>query len=412
MKRLYQKIYLAIVVSLLVVVLVAGAIWRFGNQPATFTEGFEVAGELLAGVLPPANAPTSAQEDAIRQLAQRLQVNIALFDTDLRLIASYGKPPPAPLSRRPGWMPGGGGPAWSVPLPDGRWIVARALPKRRHPAVGLLLFLGTIALVVAACAYPVVRGLTRRLERLQQGVETLGAGDLSARVKVEGRDEVARLAESFNRSAARIEELVNAHRLLLAHASHEIRTPLSRIRLGIELLQQKPDPKYKAGLETDIAELDALVDEILLASRLDMTKHVHDREDVDLLALAAEEASHYENCRVEGEPIVVSGDVRLLRRLIRNLLDNADHHGKPPMHVLVRRSGTIAEIDIMDAGSGIPEAERERVFLPFHRLPGEAKGSGLGLSIARQIARLHGGDVVVAGRPDVASCLRAILPLP
>ncbi len=83
---------------------------------------------------------------------------------------------------------------------------------------------------------------------------------------------MARLAQSFNRSAARIEELVNAHRLLLAHASHEIRTPLSRIRLGIEMLSQNPDPKYKAGLEQDIAELDALVDDILLASRLDMNK--------------------------------------------------------------------------------------------------------------------------------------------
>ncbi len=99
-------------------------------------------------------------------------------------------------------------------------------------------------------AFPVVRGLTRRLERLQDGVETLGAGNLAARVKVEGCDEVARLAQSFNRSAARIEELVNAHRLLLAHASHEIRTPLSRIRLGIELLSQQPGPEIQGRSRT------------------------------------------------------------------------------------------------------------------------------------------------------------------
>ena len=146
------------------------------------------------------------------------------------------------------------------------------MPSGRHPAIGLILLLGGIALVIALCAFPVVRGLTRRLERLQDGVETLGAGNLAARVKVEGCDEVARLAQASTASAARIEELVNAHRLMLAHASHEIRTPLSRIRLGIEMLADKNDPKCKAELEQDIAELDALVDDILLASRLDMIK--------------------------------------------------------------------------------------------------------------------------------------------
>jgi signal transduction histidine kinase len=408
MKRLYQKIYLTIVVALLLVVLVAGGIWRFGQPPGPVAEGFEVAGELIAAALPAATASAGAQQDAIRQLAQRLHINLALFDSQLRLIASYGDPPPAPHSRRPGWMPGAG--AWAVPMPDGRWIVGRAPPRGRHPAIGLMLLLGGIALVIALCAYPVVRGLTRRLERLQDGVETLGAGNLSARVEVQGRDEVARLAQSFNRSAARIEELVNAHRLLLAHASHEIRTPLSRIRLGIELLSQNPDPKYKAGLEQDIAELDDLVDDILLASRLDMNKTLAERENVDLLALAAEEGARYDDCNIEGEAVTVSADPRLLRHLIRNLLDNAAHHGAPPLRVEVKRDGAQAVIDVMDAGAGIPQAERERVFVPFYRLPGETKGSGLGLSIARQIVRLHGGDVIATSRPDSASTIRVAIP--
>ncbi len=110
--------------------------------------------------------------------------------------------------------------------------------------------------MIAICAYPLVRWLTRRLERLQTGVESLGAGELSARVKVEGKDEVARLAASFNNAAARIEELVSAHKMLLANTSHELRTPLSRIRLGIELIQASADPARKAALEKDIAELD------------------------------------------------------------------------------------------------------------------------------------------------------------
>lgn len=270
--------------------------------------------------------------------------------------------------------------------------------------------LGAIALAVAACAYPVVRGLTRRLERLQAGVETVGEGNLSARVDVGGRDEVARLAASFNRSAARIEELVNAHRLLLANASHELRTPLSRIQLAVELFQETNDPKYKTELQRNIAELDQLVDEILLASRLNVTPALQVREATDLLALVAEESARYD-IAPRGEPITVAGDPRLLRRLIRNLLENAKRHGKPPIQVELRREGTNAVLDVMDAGEGIPEPERERVFMPFHRLRVHSDGSGLGLALVRQIARLHGGDAAVANRSDASACFRVTLPM-
>src|SRR5262245_64366081 len=114
--------------------------------------------------------------------------------------------------------------------------------------------LALVAISVAVGAYPVVRRLTGRLERLQAGVESLGAGDLSARVKVEGHDEVAQLAESFNRAVARIEELVGAHKALLANASHELRTPLARIRMAVELIKENADPKRKRDLGLDIAE--------------------------------------------------------------------------------------------------------------------------------------------------------------
>jgi signal transduction histidine kinase len=178
--------------------------------------------------------------------------------------------------------------------------------------------------VIAICAYPLVRRLTRRLERLQAGVESLGAGKLSARVKVEGKDEVARLAESFNRAAARIEELVSAHKMLLANTSHELRTPLSRIRLGIELMKDNADPVRKAALGRDIAELDGLIEQILLSSRLDATKAVEAPEEIDLLALAAEEAARYEQCSVAGIPVVITGNRALLQRMVRDLLDNVD----------------------------------------------------------------------------------------
>ena len=160
--------------------------------------------------------------------------------------------------------------------------------------------------------------------------------NLGVRVEVRGRDEVARLAASFNRAASRIEDLVRSHRMLLANASHELRTPLTRLRLGIEMLKEKADPVRQAGLERDIAELDALIGSILLSSRLDAMQHIEQAEDVDLLALAAEEASRFDDIAVDGESVTVRGDSRLLLHLIRNLIDNALRHGKPPVALSVK----------------------------------------------------------------------------
>ena len=247
MKRLYFQIYLTIVGSLVLVVLTAGLLWHFVAGVPPFGQPFEIAGEVVAELVPASSAPLAVQQQAIDRLAQRLDADLALYGRGNEPLAAAGRPLPAPSrgSRTGGWLRTPAGPAVSIPLPDGRWLVAR-LPLRRRPSAGVLAaFLGVIALVVALGAHPVVRRLTGRLERLQRGVESLGAGDLRARVKVEGRDEVARLAESFNHAAARIESLVGAHKMLLAHASHELRTPLTRIRLGLELVEAPPERKLE-----------------------------------------------------------------------------------------------------------------------------------------------------------------------
>ena len=410
MRRLYQKIYLTIVASLVLVVIVAGAIWRLGAENTPAAQAFEMAGELISVLLPAADAPRAAQQTAVDRIGARLNADVAIFDSARQLVASTGAPLPRPLRDIGGWMHSPLGAAWSLLLPDGRWFVVRASPRHRAPFVGLLFMLGSIALAVAVAAYLVVRGLTRRLERLQIGVETLGAGNLAARVKVEGRDEVARVADAFNRSAARIEELVNAHRMLLAHASHELRTPLSRLRLAIELYAKTGELKFKDQIERDIVELDALVDEILLTSRLSAHAARQTIEEVDLLAIAAEECARSEGCTLDGTPAIVQGDARLLRRLIRNLLDNARRHGAPPVRIALRRERNDFVLDVIDAGPGVPDAERERVFSPFHRLSEDNAGAGLGLSLVRQIARLHGGDAVVAPRASQPNCFRVTIP--
>jgi len=406
MRRLYLQVYLTIVASLVLVVLTAGLLWHFFAGIGPFGQQFEVAGEVIAELVPAANAPAAAQQQAIDRLAERLGADLALFSRANEPLAAAGRPLPAPS--RGGWMRTPGGPAVSIPLPDGRRLVARVPPRHRPSALMLAAFLGAIALVVAIGARPVVRRLTGRLERLQRGVESLGAGDLTARVKVEGRDEVARLARSFNQAAARIESLVSAHKMLLANASHELRTPLARIRLGLELVATHPE--RKAELERDIAELDQLVDEILLVSRLDATEQLDVREDVDLAALAAEECARYDDCSVEAKPVMVRGDPMLLRRMIRNLVENAHLHGDPPIEVTVARQNDRAVLNVLDHGPVIAEDARERLFSAFYRIPGRggAKGSGLGLALVRQIARRHGGNV--AYDPERGSSFTVTLP--
>src|SRR5215831_8489552 len=395
MRRLYLQVYLTIVASLVLVVLTAGLLWHFFAGFGPFGQQFEVAGEVIAEFVPAASAPAAAQQQAIDRLAERLGADLALFSRTNERLAAAGRPLPAPSrnGRTGGWMRTPVGPAASIPLPDGRHLVARLPPRQRPSALMLAAFLGAIALVVAIGARPVVRRLTGRLERLQRGVESLGAGDLAARVKVEGRDEVAHLAESFNQAAARIESLVNAHKMLLANASHELRTPLARIRLGLELVAAHPE--RKAELEKDIAELDQLVDEILLVSRLDATEQLDVREAIDLAALAAEECARYDDCALEAKPVMVSGDPTLLRRMIRNLIENAKLHGRPPVEVSVAREEDRAVLNVLDHGPLIAEDARERLFSTFYRIPGtgSAKGTGLGLALVRQIARRHGGDV-------------------
>jgi signal transduction histidine kinase len=386
MRKLYLRIYLAVLASLAVFVLATAVLWRQVGQHGA--QG-DIAATLALNVLPEAGAPREQHQAVLERLTANLHADLSVFSSERTLLAAVGEPLPAP--EREGWSGRWrGGPLWAVQLDDGRWLAARLYRHQRHPALGLLFWLGLIALAVGVGAYPVVRRLTRRLERLQRGVESLAAGDLSVRVDVEGRDEVARLAESFNRAAARIEELVGAHKALLANASHELRTPLARIRMALEL------PERRNELLQDIAELDALVDEILLASRLEMQEAIS-AENVDLLALAAEECARYEDVELDGEPVTVSGDARLLRRMIRNLLENARKHGRPPVKVTVGKSEGKISLRICDSGPGVPEAEREKLFEPFYR--------GLGLSIVRQIARRHGGEARCEG-----SCFAVTLP--
>jgi signal transduction histidine kinase len=156
---------------------------------------------------------------------------------------------------------------------------------------------------------------------------------------------------------------------------------------------------------------------MLLASRLDAMKQPERQEDLDLLALVAEEAAHFGR-EVTGTALHVTGDPNLLRRMIRNLLDNAQRHasGASRIEVEAASAGRV-RIIVEDAGPGVAADQAEAVFEPFHRITtsaGEPRGTGLGLSIVRQVARAHGGEVSCepAGGPDSGPGARFVVTLP
>ena len=395
MKRLYLQVYLAFLgVVLLFAALMALAWWLLADDDRQARQ-LDGLAALLAESLP-VQAPPEVLRHRLVQLGDQFDADLTLRAADGTALAAQGEElsPPATSQSTSGWQHGRGGPNMALHFSDGRWLLVKF--HRRHRGGGLLVALVALAAAVGLGAYPLARRITRRLERLQTRVEALGAGDLQARVEVEGRDEVAELARSFNRAAARIGQLVAAHKTLLAHVSHELRSPLARMRMALELLPGEERPELKAGLTRDIAELDGLIDELLLASRLDTLDALAHTEEVDLLALAAEETAEH-GAEVTGEPVTIAGDPRLLRRLLRNLLDNARRHGgEHPVDVAVARTPGGARIRVADRGPGVPEAERERIFEPFYRLAGAREtgaGVGLGLALVRQIAQRHGGTV-------------------
>jgi signal transduction histidine kinase len=452
MKSLYLRIWLTVVSVLGAFALASG--WFVQRHleserariESTQSERLGAWAELVQRSLPPADAPPEAQAAELREWSQRLRLPMALDDASGRRIAvaeAYqrreadtgrggqavrlddgrtlwvmrpgrvrlgpGTPRPAAEGEPPGAdRPGG-------PRPREGRLPPLLMPPQWPPGVGLLALLALLFVAVALGAYPVVRSLTRRLESLQRGVERFGAGSLGQRVDESGRDEVAKVARSFNQAAERVETLVRSHQSLLANASHELRSPLARMKMAIAMLPQAEGAQRDAlrtEVEANIAELDALVEEVLLASRLDAGAWALKREPVELLGLAAEEAARVD-AQVSGEPISVSGDERLLRRALRNLLENARRYGAGTIDAIVERDARAVRLRVCDRGPGVPEAFRERIFEAFFRLPGHAEregGVGLGLSLVRQIAERHGGNVRCEPRDGGGTCFVITLP--
>jgi len=408
-RKLYLRIWLAVAGSVAVLSLLVGWAWHQAEQqrerdrqPPAPREVVvrNAAGELIG----------KAEAQPRRTPGQGLEFVVRLQDgQELHL-----QMPPRSRAHPAGGPRRGGDPALA-------WL---------RPPYGFLWMLALAGLVVMIGVYPVARRLTLRLEGLQRGVQRWGEGDLSVRLPEGGHDEVADLSRRFNAAAERVQSLMDSQaallqsqKSLLANASHELRSPLARIRMALELGGGPSSAAAREEIARNIGELDLLIDEILLASRLDAREaDLGSVEPVDLIGLLAEECARVgASLDVGGEApeIVVPGVAKLLRRAVRNLLENAVRYGRRTgrageVNAVLALDGAHALLHVDDRGPGVPPDQRERIFEPFYRLPGASErdgGVGLGLALVRSIAERHGGTVRCSGRDGAGARFTLRLPL-
>jgi signal transduction histidine kinase len=396
-RHLYLRIWLAVVAGVAILMLVVGWFWRASvehNTPPPMPRDWVImtpGGDVLGTSAPRHRPGMPLNFDFVMPDGREMQLQIQRKWED-------GRPPPR-MHREPPW--------WAA------------------PPYGFFWMLGLIGLAVALGLYPVVRRLTQRLEGLQRGVQRWGEGDLSARVPVQGDDEVADLSQRFNQAAERIEGLMASQKSLLANASHELRSPMARIRMGMELMDvagAEMRQRTRQEMLRNMAELDQLIDEILLASRLDAKEaDMGSIEAVDLVGLCAEECARVGASLDVPEgmhTLEVQGLAKLLRRMVRNLLENARRYGaltpeSEGIALSLRSEKQQVLLTVCDNGPGVPPEWRERIFEPFFRLPGASEsvgGVGLGLALVKSIVERHHGAVRCTAREGCGACFEVNLP--
>lgn len=370
-----------------------------------FNEGLFMRSSALADMLiPPADAPVSEQVAAITEVAKRLELELTLYAANGELISASASPAEwfEPTRGAGEWEAFDNQRSWQTQLADGRVLV---LVLDRLPSLGdtaaLTVTFILLAVIIAGLLYPLARRVTRRLERLESEVSAFGPENLSSRVTVEGKDEIAKLAMSFNRSTDLIEDLISRQRLLLANTSHELRTPLARLRLGVELIETKNTPERREDLRKDIRELDALIDDLISMVRFDAGGIRDGFSEVDLFEVVNEEARLIGGIDVRGGSAIVRGDPRMLKHLARNLLNNAKMHGAAPYSVTTGQDGAATFLSVSDSGGGIPKEEQKQVFEPFYRGKNKQNkdGYGLGLPLVARIAKAHGAAIRIENEP-------------
>jgi two-component system heavy metal sensor histidine kinase CusS len=271
--------------------------------------------------------------------------------------------------------------------------------------------------------------ITRGHQRVVEVARRVAGGDLDARIGTVAHGEIGQLAHDVDEMIARLGLLVTSQQRFIAHAAHELRSPLTALygELQLALRKERNAGEYKEMIAEALdstRRLKLLAEDLLTLAKMGGGDQAP-REEVDVEALAESALTQIEplteergvTVHVKATGVRALGRPRDLERLARNLIENAVNHSPKGGVVEVTaetKNGSI-ELAVVDAGPGVPEPERERIFEPFYRSAqsrATAKGSGLGLGIAREIARAHGGDIAVEDRADGSSGARFIARLP
>ena len=315
---------------------------------------------------------------------------------------------------------------------DGTMIAVYAPNRPGFPWGYVLPMSALILIVVGAASIWFSRRLAKPLDELAKAARKFGAGETTARAALDRRDELGDVGRAFDEMADRTAGVMLAQRQLMADVSHELRTPLARIRVALELAAEDPvaAKDVLADVGTDLDEIDQLIGDILTTARLDTEHTKLDRRPASITALtdhaAQRFATRHPNRQLvlsgrevgTGEPgLSISCDPLLLRRAIDNLLDNAAKYSDAgtPVKLAVAPKGARVAFEIIDRGIGMTADELENAFTPFWRADGSRTrrtgGVGLGLALARRIARAHGGDVTLESIPGKGTTARLDVPL-
>ncbi|MCC7327339.1 MAG: HAMP domain-containing protein [Burkholderiales bacterium] len=299
------------------------------------------------------------------------------------------------------------------------WIGVTVPPRPPADELPTRAIAWTVAMLISLllAAFVFARYLARPLRELTAAVESLGRGESARALPESGPSEIAALNRGFNAMTANLRQIEQDRALLLAGVSHDLRTPLARLRLGLELGAR--DEQLRAGMESDIEEMDRIIGQFLDFARSDLSAVL---EAGDLDAIVGTSVDRYVRA---GHPVTFIGagvpplplKATAISRLTANLIDNALAYGKPPVEVVTSVRGAKATIEVADRGNGIAADQVERLKLPFTRATesraradGRA-GAGLGLAIVDRIARMHGGRFDLLPREGGGMVARVELPL-
>jgi signal transduction histidine kinase len=400
MRRLHLQIFRALVLTgLLCFGVTMSASWLFKGESRRMPRFVQGVGSLILADLP---APDDARyARALSKRSQLLHAPLSVWNREGRLEGSVGKRLGPDQITPSNQAFEHSDHSLRIKLTDGRTLGIAIDEEVDHYRSGfafaICMVLGTLLLG----SFLAAKHITRRLEKLERGVTRFGEGRLDVRVHVRGRDEIARLAFAFNRSFDRIAGLLKQQRRMLQSASHELRSPLARLRMAFELATEPnlPDSereRLRVDATRDIEELDALIGDLLLAGRLSDTELPREFGEVSLREIVDSEVARV-SASADAADVLLTGNARMLRSLVRNLLENARRHGKDPIRATLTRHGTEAVLVVEDGGDGVPVGDRERIFEPFYRPAGHREGKdggvGLGLSLVKTIAEHHGGSV-------------------